>query len=59
MTHVFYKDADFCLIIFDISNRDSFEACAKWKQDLDEKYVKDNGTSCPCLLIGNKVRELY
>ena len=55
MTHVFYKEADFCLIVFDITSRDSFEACARWKKDLDDKYVMDNGLTCPCLLIGNKV----
>lgn len=59
MTHVFYKNADFCLIVFDISNRESFEACARWKMDLDEKYEMENGMKCPCLLIGNKVSLLY
>jgi GTPase SAR1 family protein len=55
MTHCFYKDADFCLVIFDITNRESFLACAKWKKDLDDKYMLKSGKSCPCLLIGNKV----
>ncbi len=54
MTHVFYKDADFCLIVFDITNRETFEACARWKNDLDNKYEMENGQKCPCLLIGNK-----
>ncbi len=55
MTHVFYKNAEFCLIVFDLTNRESFEATAKWKQDLDEKHSLENGSKCPCLLIGNKV----
>ena len=55
MTHVFYKDAEFCLIVFDITNRESFLAVSKWKKDLDDKYTLENGTKCPCLLIGNKV----
>ena len=56
MTHVYYKNADFCLIMFDLMSRDSFRACAKWKKDLDDKYRMEDGSKCPCLLIGNKVR---
>jgi GTPase SAR1 family protein len=55
MTHVYYKNSDFCLIMFDLMNRKSFESCAKWKLDLDEKYSFYDGSKCPCLLIGNKV----
>ncbi|RMZ98238.1 ras-related Rab-7L1-like [Brachionus plicatilis] len=54
MTHVYYKNSDFCLIMFDLMNRESFQACAKWKTDLDEKYRLADGSKCPCLLIGNK-----
>ena len=54
MTHVFYKNADFCLIMFDLNSRDSFMTCAKWKADLDDKYELEDGSKCPCLLIGNK-----
>lgn len=55
MTHVYYKSADFCLIMFDLNNRESFRACARWKKDLDDKYRLEDGSKCPCLLIGNKV----
>ena len=54
MTHVYYKNADFCLVMFDLTNRESFNKCAKWKADLDEKYSLEDGSNCPCLLIGNK-----
>ena len=56
MTHVYYKNADFCLIMFDLTSRDSFKACAKWKRDLDDKHRMEDGSKCPCLLIGNKVK---
>ena len=59
MTHVYYRNADFCLIMFDLNDRESFRACAKWKTDLDEKYRLEDGSKCPCLLIGNKVRNFY
>jgi len=55
MTNVYYKNADFCLVMFDLTNRESFEACSKWKQDLDLKYKLDDvDSNCPCLLVGNK-----
>lgn len=54
MTHVYYKNADFCLIIFDLTNRQSFLSCEKWKKDLDKKHELKDGSKCPCLLIGNK-----
>ena len=59
MTHVYYKNADYCLIMFDLTNKESFEACAKWKLDLDQKYRLADGSKCPCLLIGNKVNILF
>ena len=55
MTHVYYKNSDFCLVMFDLMSRESFKACARWKADLDEKYVLEDGSKCPCLLIANKV----
>ena len=55
MTHVYYKNADYCLIMFELNNRKSFEDCAKWKEDLDNKYRLNDGSKCPCLLVGNKV----
>jgi len=54
MTHVYYKNADFCLILFDLTNKESFLACQKWKNDLDKKHELSDGSKCPCLLIGNK-----
>lgn len=58
MSHIYYKDSDFCLILFDVTNRKSFEECAKWKLDLDEKYRMIDDSKCPCLLIGNKCDEM-
>jgi GTPase SAR1 family protein len=43
MTNVYYRNADFCLIMFDLTNRDSFEACSRWKNDLDIKYKLSDG----------------
>lgn len=43
MTNVYYRNAEFCLIMFDLTDRHSFEACSKWKLDLDLKYKLSDG----------------
>jgi len=54
MTRVYYKDAVGCLILFDLSNYNTFETVKKWKEDLDNKVQLADGSSIPCLLVGNK-----
>lgn len=48
---IYYRGACAAFICFDITNRDSFEAVAAWKSDLDEKHLF-GGSTVPCLLIG-------
>lgn len=55
MTRVYYKDAKGCIIMFDVTSKNSFLNVAKWKDDLDSKCLLPNGTSVPCLLLANKV----
>ena len=59
MSNMYYKNTNFCLIMFDLTDLETFKACAKWKRDLDEKFRMENGKKCPCLLIGNKVGFLF
>jgi len=54
MTRVYYRDAHGCFIMFDLTNRHSFLNVTKWKRDLDSKCVLADGTTVPCILIGNK-----
>jgi GTPase SAR1 family protein len=55
MTHLFYKDAAGCLIVFDVSRASTLNGAAKWKEDFDMKVNFDEDNQIPCLLIGNKV----
>lgn len=57
MTRVYYKDAHSCIIMFDLSNRNSFHNTLKWKQDVDAKCSLPDGSPIPCMLLGNKVRD--
>merc|ERR1711916_108951 len=54
MTRVYYKESAACVIVFDITERRTFEAVAKWKQDLDAKVHLANGEPVPCILLANK-----
>ena len=42
------------IVVFDLLDRRSFEAAAKWKKDIDDKIELPNGAKLPVLLLGNK-----
>ena len=55
MTRVYYRDARGCIIMFDLTNRKSFQNITRWKNDLDSKVWLPDGSNIPCLLLANKV----
>ncbi|KAL5013273.1 hypothetical protein ScPMuIL_007543 [Solemya velum] len=54
MTRVYYKDAHACIIMFDLTQRNTFRNAVNWKKDLDSKCTLSNGCPVPCLLLANK-----
>lgn len=54
MTRVYYKDASACVIMFDVTQRSSFQNALKWKKDLDSKCLLPDGSKVPCILLANK-----
>ena len=56
MTRVYYKDAHACIVMFDLTQRLTFQNAVKWKKDLDAKCTLQDGSPVPCLLLANKVR---
>ncbi|XP_076067880.1 ras-related protein Rab-7L1-like isoform X3 [Oratosquilla oratoria] len=54
MTRVYYKDAQGCIIMFDLTNRNSFLNTLKWKKDVDSKCTLEDGSPIPCMLLANK-----
>lgn len=54
MTRVYYKDAHACIVMFDLTQRLTFQNAIKWKKDLDTKCTLHDGTPVPCLLLANK-----
>lgn len=59
MTRVYYKEAVGAFIVFDVSRVATFDAVAKWKNDLDTKVQLPDGSSIPCILLANKVQNHY
>ena len=55
MTRVYYKDAHACIVMFDLTQRLTFQNAVKWKKDLDAKCSLQDGSPVPCLLLANKV----
>jgi len=59
MTRVYYKEAVGCFIVFDITRPSTFEAVERWKRDLDSKVSLPDGSRIPCVLLANKVCNVY
>ncbi|KAF5898214.1 ras-related protein Rab-38-like, partial [Clarias magur] len=54
MTRVYYREAMGAFIVFDVTRPATFEAVAKWKEDLDSKLTLANGKSITTVLLANK-----
>uniref|UniRef100_A0A3Q3W8T9 Ras-related protein Rab n=1 Tax=Mola mola TaxID=94237 RepID=A0A3Q3W8T9_MOLML len=54
MTRVYYREAMGALIVFDVTRQATFEAVAKWKEDLDSKLTLADGQSIAVVLLANK-----
>ncbi len=54
MTRVYYRYAIAAIIVFDVSRPATFEAVAKWRDDVNSKVVLPNGEQIPILLLANK-----
>lgn len=59
MTRVYYKDAHGCVIMFDLTNKNSFANTLKWKKDVDSKCTLPEGSPIPCMLLANKVFQFF
>ncbi|KAJ9593914.1 hypothetical protein L9F63_014674, partial [Diploptera punctata] len=54
MTKIYYRHCHGCVIIFDLTNRNSFLNAKKWKRDIDTKCTLPDGSPIPCILLANK-----
>jgi len=56
MTRVYYKEAVGAFVVFDVTRVNTFEAVAKWKNDIDCKVtLPPDDKPIPVVLLANKV----
>lgn len=49
----YYENAAFVCVVFDVSNRDSFESCGRWLQGV-RAALPSSATPLPGVLVANK-----
>jgi len=63
LSNTFYRGADCCVIVFDISNQESYEGIEVWKNNFIESVQNPNNDNSgsededffvPIILVGNK-----
>eukprot|EP00055_Hartaetosiga_balthica_P011276 m.50664 g.50664 ORF g.50664 m.50664 type:complete len:250 (+) comp7524_c0_seq2:36-785(+) len=54
LLRVYFKHAVGCVIVFDLTNRTSFDRVADWKKELDSKVSAKDAPCIPTILLGNK-----
>jgi Ras-related protein Rab-7A len=50
----FYRGADACVLVYDITNQKSFEDLEQWKREFIGQAQPEDESSFPFLVIGNK-----
>ncbi len=53
--YAFYRGADCCALVYDITNQQSFEHLAKWRDGFIEHAAPNDVDTFPFVVIGNKV----
>ncbi len=51
---VFYRGTDGCVIVFDLTNPESFKNVSKWREEFLNAANLSNVDSFPLILVGNK-----
>ena len=51
LTKQFFRDCNGCIIVYDVTNRTSFDNVLKWKNDILENCIEN----FPICLVGNKI----
>eukprot|EP01091_Cochliopodium_minus_P012063 TRINITY_DN3571_c0_g1_i2.p1 TRINITY_DN3571_c0_g1~~TRINITY_DN3571_c0_g1_i2.p1 ORF type:complete len:197 (+),score=42.94 TRINITY_DN3571_c0_g1_i2:21-611(+) len=55
LAKAFFRGADACLLVFSVTDHDSFVHLDKWKNEFLKQSAPTNPQSFPFILVGNKV----
>ena len=50
----FYRGSNCCVLVYDISNRESFDKLGSWKQNFIDHANPEDSYSFPFVVVGNK-----
>ena len=50
----FYRGAEACILVFDVTNHESFENLAGWRANFLEKCMPKDAVNFPFFVFGNK-----
>ena len=53
--YAFYRGADCCALVYDITNMKSFESLTRWRDGFIEHAGPDDPKTFPFVLLGNKL----
>ena len=51
----FYRGAEACILVFDITNKQSFDNLLIWKQEFLDKSMPKDPAMIPFFILGNKI----
>ena len=51
----FYRGAEACILVYDITNRQSFDNLQTWKSEFFEKSMPKDPNNVPVFVLGNKI----
>ena len=54
LSSAFYRGAEACCLVFDLTNKDSFENMLNWKQVFLSKSTPKEAETFPFMVLGNK-----
>jgi Ras-related protein Rab-7A len=53
--HAFYRGADACILVYDITNEQSFKSIGQWRSNFLDNASPEDAKNFPFLLLGNKL----
>ncbi|KAJ5080341.1 rab family [Anaeramoeba ignava] len=55
LNHSYYRGSDCCALVFDVTNRESFQNVSRWKEDFLQHSEPEDSESFPFVVIANKI----
>jgi len=50
----FYRNSDACMLVYDVTDKDTLDSLERWKQTFLSKTSGERGHDVPFVLLGNK-----